>query len=1598
MKKIKKTLAVFLTVLMLASSVPAAGLTAFAYEADQPLFAYEEDVADPVVPEGYYLTGKTNLDENDKKIYHIEEIEPSGDIIHEMWIDAQGNEVQNPDYPLAYPLDKNGEQILKGDELPSSYDARDDGIITPVEYQIGGTCWAHAGVAVIETAYLKKYGTTYDLSEYHTAWFGKNSYYEGQTASANDGVTKTDVIGVLNDGGNMGDVNRAMGNFSGGVLESRYPFQTEDHSNCLEDTELIEVMKETFTYDTRYQHDVVLESIKSINYDISALKQALLDYGAVQISYFSDDAYYNYREVGLRGWYVGEYQEDFQVAFYHPTMSDTNHAVTLVGWDDSFSRENFGTYKPEGDGAWLVKNSWSTDWGNDGYFWISYEDKSIQTWPSYVVEVGDVDEYDDVYLYDGIGYYGSANGCSAAANIFTARNDIYLSKISYGSTRDRDYTLRIYKNIPENATDPTAGTLVFEQSGKTNNEKYIFLEGDVKLNAGERFSVVLDISSVLCEGTSANTTCERGDSFYYKNGSWVDAADTSYGNPCIRAVGKLIEESDTYKVTFKDGTAYNETVIAADGVVELPEMTGHTYVFTYNGVSFDGTGLTQDMTVNTHCYPTMGKVSEDNSCVTEYMCIYCGKEMKQAVTEHDYKDEVIPATEKTIGYTVRTCTDCNETSKINYNLYNGADGGEATVGSGTSAKSFWWQYADGNLCVFPNEGSYDMPDFTSASATPWAAYLDRITTLTVCEDINYLGDYMFSGLTALSEINLNDELTEIGDYCFSGAKALKVFTYPKALKKVGAYAFNGAASLEEINYNGAIKTLGECVYYGCTSLKEGVVPGTVTSSGTYLFRACSSLERIVVEEGVTYVPYMAWDTPALKEIVLPSTLTLTYFMNYAYLEKYTVSPDNKVYCSVDGVVYSKDMKTLYAYPATKSDKYFAVPSGVEKINAYAFSFIKNLKYLDMSSCAVTTIVAKAMNQMQSVLYMNLPAGLTEINADGMYQTRMSNLYIPSTVTAIADGAFNTNNSTFYKVPSFYTDSEAAKIKELADANGYNCTVVHTEHNFSTAMSDMKKEPTCKDAGYSLNTCVCGSFEYKVIPATTQHSLVKVETVAPTCIEEGYTVYTCSVCGAQESKDIVAALDHSFSWITDTEATCGTDGEKHEQCTRCGVTQNSGTVIPATKNHSYKSEITVAPTHLTEGVEAFTCEACSDAYTKIIAKLTEHTYTSSVTKKATHLEEGVTTYTCECGDTYTETIAKLTAHTYEESVTAPTCTAKGYTTYTCACGDSYVDNYTEKLPHEYTSVITTEPTHLKDGIKTFTCSCGDTYTESIAKLTGHIYNSSVTKEATHLEEGVITYTCECGDTYTESVARLEGHTYEESVTAPTCTVKGYTTYTCECGASYIADEVDALGHTASESVTENRTEPTCTKKGSYDTVVYCSVCDTELSRKATELDAKGHNHGAEATCTEAQKCTVCNEELKAALGHAYGKEITKQPTHLAEGTETYTCGGCGHSYTKTIAKLKEHTYAVLKVVEPTCEAEGYTVYTCECGHSYNGDKVSATGHSYENDTCSVCGKNKSESCSCNCHKGGFGGFIWKLLRFFYKLFGINKVCECGAAHY
>ena len=182
------------------------------------------------------------------------------------------------------------------------------------------------------------------------------------------------------------------------------------------------------------------------------------------------------------------------------------------------------------------------------------------------------------------------------------------------------------------------------------------------------------------------------------------------------------------------------------------------------------------------------------------------------------------------------------------------------------------------------------------------------------------------------------------------------------------------------------------------------------------------------------------------------------------------------------------------------------------------------------------------------------------------------------------------------------------------------------------------DPTCTEDGYDIYTCtVCGYTKNVAnnTPASHKWSEKPTSTVDPTCTEDGYDVYTCTVCGA--TKNVANNTPASHKWsdkITIVNPTCTEDGYEVYTCAVCGETKNVANNTPAT--HRWAIESTVDPTCTEDGYDVYTCTVCGK--TKNVANNTpaSHKWGTPTTVDPTCTEDGYDVYTCTvCGKTKNE---------------------------------------------------------------------------------------------------------------------------------------------------------------------------------------------------------------------------------------------------------------------------------------------------------------------------------------------------------------------------
>ena len=330
--------------------------------------------------------------------------------------------------------------------------------------------------------------------------------------------------------------------------------------------------------------------------------------------------------------------------------------------------------------------------------------------------------------------------------------------------------------------------------------------------------------------------------------------------------------------------------------------------------------------------------------------------------------------------------------------------------------------------------------------------------------------------------------------------------------------------------------------------------------------------------------------------------------------------------------------------------------------------------------------------------------------------------------------------------------------------------------------------------------------------------------------------------------------------------------------------------------------------------------------------------------------------------------------YLETV-KPSCEELGYDRFQCnGCGELDKRNYIPATGHDYDEVVIREATCKQSGLVLTLCNeCGDYYQETTA-LGEHKYHTEHIEPTCRLV-GYDEHTCEvCAHSYITNMTSLINHTYDVVTKAPDCINKGYSTYTCTmCGSNYVDDYVDALGHDWDEG--HIVTSSSCTGEGVIEYRCQFDGCNEKMIQAT---DATGHTPGDEATCTEPQKCTVCDTVLVLPTGHSY-ETVETEPTCTSSGYLTHTCSICSDSYVSDYVDPIPHSYEET-IIPATCTAMGYSIFKCvDCDDEYKANYIDMLDHDYvEEITAATCTSLGYSTFSCaNCDASYVGNYVDKL---------------------
>lgn len=391
--------------------------------------------------------------------------------------------------------------------LPRRYDAREERRVAPVRDQGElGTCWAFASLSALESRLLPE--ESWDFSEDHMSH--DPDFLLGQIG----GGEYTMAMAYLLSG-------------QGPVTEDEDPYGDGTSPQGLKPAKAV-------------QEIVILPED-----DREAVKRAVLQWGGVQSSLYIDV------QNGAGGAKLSEFYHPATFAYCCPETRAPNHDVVIVGWDDDFPKEAFSG-SVEADGAFLCENSWGTRFGDEGFFYVSYEDGSLGKQNVAYSDVREPDWYDVLYQSDRCGWIGQlgyGGDTVWAANVYTAGARERLAAAGfYATEKQTDYQVYVVRQAAEQPEEDSFQKRELLAEGHLEYAGFYTIPlGDaVELEPGERFAVMIRLTTpgtvhpIAIEYDTGENKCRvdlrDGEGYISADGTeWERVESSQRCNLCLKA-------------------------------------------------------------------------------------------------------------------------------------------------------------------------------------------------------------------------------------------------------------------------------------------------------------------------------------------------------------------------------------------------------------------------------------------------------------------------------------------------------------------------------------------------------------------------------------------------------------------------------------------------------------------------------------------------------------------------------------------------------------------------------------------------------------------------------------------------------------------------------------------------------------------------------------------------------------------------------------------------------------------------------------------------------------------------------------------------------
>ena len=426
--------------------------------------------------------------------------------------------------------------------------------------------------------------------------------------------------------------------------------------------------------------------------------------------------------------------------------------------------------------------------------------------------------------------------------------------------------------------------------------------------------------------------------------------------------------------------------------------------------------------------------------------------------------------------------------------YKVTDEAAVQVGNGVDAM----KEAEGNLTI-PQNVSHDGKTYTvTAVADNAFARASKLTGLTLPETVEVIGEraLAFTGLTsfqmpnsvktlgksamtscsALAELTISKQLTEIPESAFWGT-AIKTLVVPEGVKTIGVKAFNSCPSLLTVQLPASLETIQDSAFWSNEALREVTIapdsklktieqsafafdaalksinlPDTMQVIGDKAFSHCTVLKEIGLTKNnqLTTLGENAFSYTAVTSFHFNASLNTVGnrpLDGCSKLTEITVADGNLLYKSVDGVLLSKDGKTLVLYPAGKKGTAYTTPAGVTAIGEYAFQGVTRLNELTVSE-GVQTVGKSAFKDCSNLYTVTLADSVNSLGYLCFYNCpALETVKLPADLTTLG-------NYTFYNCPALTEMTVPAGVKTYAKQIFGACSNLETLELLSTEVESI----------------------------------------------------------------------------------------------------------------------------------------------------------------------------------------------------------------------------------------------------------------------------------------------------------------------------------------------------------------------------------------------------------------------------------------------------------------------------------------------------------------------------------------------------------------